>query len=75
MGADINSKMFNDLSVMHCASQSYAWFLSMIVLKDFFNFDVNIKDIKKATPLHFATIYREIKNVELLIKYGANVDA
>jgi ankyrin repeat protein len=45
------------------------------MLNDLFKFDVNIQDIKQATPLHFATIYREIKNVELLIKYGADLNA
>jgi hypothetical protein len=28
-----------------------------------------------ATPLHFAVIFREIKNVELLIKFEADIDA
>ena len=28
-----------------------------------------------ATPLHFAVIFRECKNVELLIKMGADLDA
>jgi len=28
-----------------------------------------------ATPLHFAVIFREYKNVELLIKMGADLDA
>ena len=27
-----------------------------------------------ASPLHFAVIFRELKNVELLIKYEAKVD-
>jgi hypothetical protein len=33
------------------------------------------KDSKQATPLHFACMYRECKNVELCIKYGADLDA
>ena len=28
-----------------------------------------------ATPLHFAVMYREYKNVELIIKFGIDVDA
>jgi len=28
-----------------------------------------------ATPLHFAVMYREYKNVELIVKFGIDVDA
>jgi ankyrin repeat protein len=28
-----------------------------------------------ATPLHFAVMYREYKNVELIVKLGIDVDA
>lgn len=37
--------------------------------------DVNQRDCKNVTPLHFAVLQRECKNVELLIKYSANIDA
>jgi ankyrin repeat protein len=36
--------------------------------------DVNLIDDKKCTPLHFAVLQCEVKNVELLIKLGANVN-
>lgn len=38
-------------------------------------FDVNLLDSKNVTPLHWATLQREYKNVELLIKLGAELDA
>ena len=75
MGADLNAKMFNDLSVIHCAAQTYTGSLSILVLCKFFDFDVNLRDNKEATPLHFATIQKEAKNIELLIKFGADLDA
>jgi len=40
-----------------------------------FVFDVDVKSKLLATPLHFAVIFREYKNVELLIKMGADLDA
>ena len=40
-----------------------------------FVFDVNLKSGLQATPLHFAVIFREIKNVELLISLGAEVNS
>lgn len=75
MGADITTKMCNDLSVIHCAAQTYTGSLSILVLCKLYGFDVNMRDNKQATPLHFATMYKEIKNVELLIKFGADLNA
>lgn len=34
---------------------------------------MNILDAKEATPLHFAVLQGQVKNVELLIKLGADV--
>lgn len=39
-----------------------------------YSFNVNQRSGMKATPLHFAVIFREIKNVELLLKYKADVN-
>jgi ankyrin repeat protein len=36
---------------------------------------VTAHDKFKASPLHFAIINKEFKNVEMLISYGADVDA
>lgn len=74
MGAHVTSTMHNDLSVAHCAAQTYAGAISLIALKEKFNLNMNLKDSKDATPLHFAVLQRECKNVELLIKYGINLD-
>ncbi len=55
--------------------------MSLLVLnqkydgKDRFNFDVNARSGIYATPLHFAVIFRELKNVELLVKLKADVNA
>lgn len=40
-----------------------------------FGMSVNQIDNKRATPLHFAVLHRECKNVELLIKLDADIDA
>ena len=39
-----------------------------------FKFDANLKSALSASPLHFAVIFRELKNVEILIKYKADVN-
>lgn len=39
------------------------------------NFNVNIRDKIEASPLHFSILKKEFKNVELLIKFGADVNA
>jgi ankyrin repeat protein len=75
MRGNIQSKMFNDLTVMHCAAQTYTGSLSILILAKLHNFDINIRDNKAATPLHFAVMYKETKNVELLIKFGADLNA
>jgi hypothetical protein len=39
-----------------------------------FILDIDIRSGLLATPLHFAVIFRQLKNVELLIKYQADVN-
>ena len=70
-GASLDEKTSNELSVMHIAAQSYTGFLSILILGKIYKFDVNIQDQFKASPLHFAVINREPKNVEMLLKFGA----
>ncbi len=60
---------------MHCAAQTYCGFLSILILRHHHNFEVTQNDKLRATPLHFATINKEIRNVELLINFGADVNA
>jgi hypothetical protein len=66
--------------VLHFAAQNYSGYLSLIVLSEQlhgkynFKFDVDIRSGLLATPLHFAVIFRELKNVELLISLGANLN-
>jgi ankyrin repeat protein len=60
---------------MHCAAQSYSGYLSMLVMVQKYKMSPNITDNFNATPLHFAIIHKEFKNVELLIKLGADVNA
>ena len=72
---DLNVLMLNQLSVMHCAAQTYAGFLSILYMSKRADVDVNLVDERNATPLHFAVVKCECKNVELLIKLGANLDA
>lgn len=73
--ASLEVRAHNELSVMHYAAQSYAGYLSILVLVEKHAISVNIRDKILATPLHFAILKKEVKNVELLIKYGADVDA
>ena len=36
---------------------------------------MNVRDEIEATPMHFAILKCEFKNVELLIKFGADLNA
>jgi ankyrin repeat protein len=74
-GANVEARMHNKLSTMHCAAQSYSGYLSILVLVQKYKLSPNIRDNFNATPLHFAIINKEFKNVELLIKCGADVNA
>lgn len=47
----------------------------MLILCKEYDYDVNVRDAFMATPLHFAIIKQEFMNVQLLIKFGANVNA
>ena len=74
-GADVNDRMHNQLSTLHCAAQSYCGYLSILVLVKDYKVSPNITDNFNATPLHFAIINKEFMNVELLIALGADVNA
>lgn len=47
----------------------------MLMLCSKYKVDPSITDNFNATPLHFAIIHKEFKNVELLIKFGADINA
>ena len=76
MGADLNATMHDGLSAMHCAAQTYHGLISMLILQSKLgSSQVNANNSKDAKPLHFAVIYKEVKNVEFLIKLGSDLDA
>jgi hypothetical protein len=56
MGCNVNVKMQNNLSVMHCAAQTYGGILSILFLHETYEMGINQKDSKAATPLHFAVL-------------------
>jgi len=60
---------------MHCAAQKYAGYIAMLILHKEHRFDINVRDKYEATPLHFAVLKQEFMNVQLLIKFGADVNA
>ena len=60
---------------MHCAAQRYEGVLSIFIFARCHNIGVKEQDRKGATALHFATISMHIKNVQALIKLGADVNA
>lgn len=73
--ASIEPLTQNKLSVMHLAAQTYAGYMSILVLRKEYGYDISPRDNYQATPLHFAIMKQEFMNVQLLIKFGANVDA
>jgi ankyrin repeat protein len=60
---------------MHCAAQRYEGVLSIFMFNRCHNIEVHHSDRAGSTALHFATISMHIKNVQALIKLGADVDA
>lgn len=62
-------------TVMHCAAQKYEGVLSIFIFNRCHDIPVTLADRKGATALHFATISMHIKNVQALIKLGADVNA
>lgn len=74
MGGDPNAKMKNGLSTLHCAAQTYHGLLSMLILVKQHQVPVNLIDSKNATPLHFACMHKETKNVEYLISQKCPLD-
>ena len=60
---------------MHCAAQRYEGVISILIFSLIHSISVTETDRKSATALHFATISIQIKNVQALIKLGADVNA
>jgi len=60
---------------MHCAAQRYEGVLSIFIFARLHNIEVHEVDRKGSTALHFATISMHFKNVQALIKLGADVNA
>ena len=75
--ADLTTLADKSISILHFAAQNYTGYLSLLVLYEWpdFLFCVEQRSDMQATPLHFAVIHCMHKNVELLIKYGADVNA
>ena len=59
----------------HCAAQGFYGISAIFSLARDFSVPVDFKDRKSATPLHFATVSMFLKNVQAMIKCGADVNA
>lgn len=63
-GAGLESRTHtHKLSVMHRAAQTYAGYVSILILRKEYAFDVSPRDNYNATPLHFAILKGEFMNV------------
>lgn len=71
---DPYEKTLGDQTVMHCAAQRYEGVLSIFIFNRCHNIGVTHLDQKGSSALHFATISMHIKNVQALIKLGADVN-
>jgi len=69
------AKTLGDQTVMHCAAQRYEGLISIFIFSRIHRIPVTETDSKNATALHFATISMQIKNVQALLKLGADVNA
>lgn len=47
----------------------------MLILQKEYDFEVSPRDNYQATPLHFAVLKQEFMNVQLLISFGADLNA
>ena len=47
----------------------------MLILQKEYHFEVSPRDNYQATPLHFAVLKQEFMNVQLLISFGADLNA
>ena len=74
-GGDPDQHTLGDQTVMHCAAQRYEGVLSIFLFARCHMIGVTHDDWKGATALHFATISMHLKNVQALIKLGADVNA
>ena len=59
---------------MHCAAQRYEGVLSIFLFARCHNIGVLEVDKNESSALHFATMSMHIKNVQALIKLGADVN-
>jgi len=62
-------------TIHHCAAQSYNGIVSIFYFTRLRYIDVKMADKKGATALHFAVISLHLKNVQALIKLGADPNA
>jgi ankyrin repeat protein len=60
--------------VHHCAAQRYDGIAAIFLFERIHKIEITTKDDKGATPLHFAAIGLYIKNIQALVKLGADVN-
>lgn len=58
MKCDATAEMLNGLEPMHCAAQTYPGLLSILFMNQRLGIDVNTKDSRSVTPLHFAVLFK-----------------
>ena len=73
--ADPFEMTLGDQTVIHCAAQKYEGVLSIFIFNRCHGIAVTHVDKGGVTALHFATVSQHVKNVQALIKLGADVDA
>ena len=71
--ADLTSE--TQQSVMHCAAQRFAGIYTIFLFASWGEVPTNPVDDNDATPLHFAALSGLLKNVQALIKFGADVNS
>lgn len=63
------------VSPLHCAAISQTGIVSIYFLEDTsFSFNVNIRDLHGASPLHYAIMNIEENNIQALLSLGAEIN-
>lgn len=73
--ADFHFQTAQGVTPLHCAAVSPTGIVSIFFLEDISQrFQVNVRDLHGATPLHYAIMNIEENNIQALLSLGADIN-